>query len=153
MAQSTPHFERDSSNNGWTLTKPDPLSIGTDRPMALVVRPGGKGSTRTAWRASLAQATAPLFGCSQLLSWQPGSNSAVVACTGGPVIFSQEYDSSILNQDSLEFENLVLNLVLELFFQNCFFQNCCMLAWQPAQHIESCFATTSWVKKILNVEF
>ena len=36
MAQSTPHFERDSSNNGWTLTKPDPMSIGTDRPMALV---------------------------------------------------------------------------------------------------------------------
>jgi len=48
MAHPTPHFERDSSNNGWTLTKPDPLSIGTDRPMALVVRPGGKGSTRTA---------------------------------------------------------------------------------------------------------
>ena len=36
MAHPTPHFERDSSNNGWTLTKPDPLSIGTDRPMALV---------------------------------------------------------------------------------------------------------------------
>ena len=36
MEQSTPHFERDSSRHGWTLTKPDPMSIGTDRPMALV---------------------------------------------------------------------------------------------------------------------
>jgi hypothetical protein len=33
MAQPTPHFERDSSRHGWTLTKPGPISIGTNRPM------------------------------------------------------------------------------------------------------------------------
>jgi hypothetical protein len=36
MAQLTPHLERDSSRQGWTPTKPDPMSIGTDRLMALV---------------------------------------------------------------------------------------------------------------------
>ena len=36
MAHPTPHFERDSSRHGWTLTKPDPIPIGIDRPMALV---------------------------------------------------------------------------------------------------------------------
>ena len=36
MAQPTPHLERDCSRQAWTPTKPDPMSIRTDRLMALV---------------------------------------------------------------------------------------------------------------------
>ena len=36
MAQPMPHLERNSSRQGWTPTKPDPMSIGTDTLMALV---------------------------------------------------------------------------------------------------------------------
>ena len=36
MAQPTLHLERDSSRQGWAPIKPDPMSIGTDRLMALV---------------------------------------------------------------------------------------------------------------------
>ena len=36
MAQPTLNLERDSSRQGWTPTKPDPMSIRTDTLMALV---------------------------------------------------------------------------------------------------------------------
>ena len=75
-----------------------------------------------------------------------------MACTSEPVIFSQEYDSSI-NQDFLELENLVLNLVLELFFSKLFFSKllyACMTAG-AAHRIMLCYYLLS--EKILNVEF
>ena len=74
MAQSTPHFERDSSNNGWTLTKPDPLSIGTDRPMALV-----QTRRQMLHQTSLTSIVGASFGSSiwllAVLTEQPGSNT------------------------------------------------------------------------------
>ena len=80
MAQPTPHLERDSSRQGWTPTKPDPMSIGTNRPMALVQtrREGLKQDSQT---SIVCTSGGSSFWCLALLAWQSVSNTAG-ACAG-----------------------------------------------------------------------